>query len=48
VFEDPEALESEVARLQALMERAAARLEFEEAAQHRDRIRYLRERAVLA
>jgi len=48
VFEDPEALEAEVARLQALMERAAGLLEFEEAAGYRDRIRYLRERAVLA
>jgi excinuclease ABC subunit B len=48
VFEDLEALEREVARLDKLMHAAAERFEFEEAAQHRDRIRYLRKKAVLA
>jgi len=48
VFEDLEALEAEVAQLEAEMRRAAERLDFETAAELRDRIRYLRERAVLA
>ena len=48
VFEDPDALEAEVARLDAEMRRAADRLDFEEAAALRDRIRYLRRAAVLA
>jgi excinuclease ABC subunit B len=48
VFESLEALDAEVAGLEERMHRAAERLEFEEAAQLRDRIRYLRERAVLA
>ncbi len=48
VFEDLDALESEVARLEREMLRAAERLEFEQAAALRDRIRYLRERALLA
>jgi excinuclease ABC subunit B len=48
VFESLEALDAEVARLEERMHRAAERLEFEEAAQLRDRIRYLREKAVLA
>ena len=48
VFESLEALDAEVAKLEGRMHRAAEKLEFEEAAQLRDRIRYLRERAVLA
>ena len=48
VFEDAEALEAEIARLDTRMRSAAERLDFEEAAAHRDRIRYLREKAVLA
>ena len=48
LFEDPEALEREVARLEQEMLAHAERLEFEEAAQCRDRIRYLREKAVLS
>ena len=48
LFEDLDALEAEVIRLEGLMRRAADRLDFEEAAQHRDRIRYLREKAVLS
>jgi len=48
VFEDLEALEGEVERLEKEMLRAAELLEFEKAAEYRDRIRYLRERAVLA
>jgi excinuclease ABC subunit B len=48
VFESLEALDAEVARLEERMHRAAEKLDFEEAAQLRDRIRYLRERAVLA
>jgi excinuclease ABC subunit B len=47
LFEDLEALELEIQRLEAEMLAAAERLEFEEAAQCRDRIRYLREQAVL-
>jgi excinuclease UvrABC helicase subunit UvrB len=37
-----------VARLEREMLEAAERLEFEVAAEHRDRIRYLRERAVMS
>jgi excinuclease ABC subunit B len=48
IFDDEAALASELARLEALMRRAADRLDFEEAAGHRDRIKYLREKAVLA
>ncbi len=48
VFEDLERLEAEVAQLEADMRRAAERLEFERAAELRDRIRYLRGKAVLA
>ena len=48
VFEDAAALEREVGRLEREMHEAAERLEFEIAAARRDRIRYLRERAVLA
>jgi len=48
VFEDAEALEAEVARLENAMREAAEAFEFERAAEHRDRIRYLRRKAVLA
>jgi excinuclease ABC subunit B len=48
VFEDLEVLEAEIARLESAMRRAAERLEFEEAAALRDRIKYLREKAILA
>ena len=48
VFEDPEALEKEVARLEKRMLKAAERLDFEEAADYRDRIRYLRKQAVMS
>ncbi len=48
VFEDLVALEAEIARLEKLMLDAAERLEFEEAASHRDRIRFLKQKAVLA
>ena len=48
VFDDLGALESEIARLDKAMRRAADLLDFEEAASHRDRIRYLRVKAVLA
>jgi excinuclease ABC subunit B len=47
VFEDLESLEAEVRRLEKEMLAAAERLEFEEAADKRDRIRWLRERAVV-
>ncbi len=47
VFESLEALDAEVSKLEAAMRRAADRLDFEEAAQLRDRIRYLRGKAVL-
>jgi excinuclease ABC subunit B len=48
VFEDEVALKAELARLETAMHKAADRLDFEEAAGYRDRIRYLREKAVLA
>ena len=48
IFDDLEALEEEVQRLEREMRAAAERLEFEQAAQLRDRIRYLRTRAILA
>jgi excinuclease ABC subunit B len=48
VFENPEALEREVAKLEQRMLEAAERLDFEEAAEHRDRIRYLRQQAVIS
>ncbi len=48
VFEDPERLEREVARLEREMLAAAEALEFERAAACRDQIRYLREKAVLS
>jgi excinuclease ABC subunit B len=48
VFEDLEALDREIGTLETKMTEAADRLDFEEAAQHRDRIRYLREKAILA
>ena len=48
IFESLEALDAEVGRLEERMHRAAETLDFEEAAQLRDRIRYLREKAVLA
>ncbi len=47
LFENLEALEREIGELERRMKEAAERLEFEEAAHYRDRIRYLRERAVL-
>jgi excinuclease ABC subunit B len=47
VVEDLAALEAEVARLEREMHEAAERLEFERAAACRDRIRFLRRRAVL-
>jgi excinuclease ABC subunit B len=48
VVEDLDALAREITRLEHEMSEAAARLEFERAAEHRDRIRFLRQRAVLA
>jgi excinuclease ABC subunit B len=47
IFDDLEALEAEVARLEREMLEAAERLDFELAATRRDRVRYLRERAIL-
>jgi excinuclease ABC subunit B len=47
VFDSPEALEAEVAQLEEQMRKAAERLEFERAAECRDRIQYLRSSAVL-
>jgi excinuclease ABC subunit B len=46
IFDSLEALEREVARLDREMLEAAERLDFEVAATRRDRIRYLREKAV--
>jgi excinuclease ABC subunit B len=48
VFKDPGELEREVASLEREMLEAAGRLDYERAAECRDRMRYLRERAVLA
>ncbi len=48
IFENPEALEAEVKRLEAEMLAAAERLDFEVAAERRDRIRYLRQKAVVS
>jgi excinuclease ABC subunit B len=48
VFEDAAALAVEVRRLEREMLEAAERLEFEVAAERRDRIRYLRTKAVLS
>ena len=48
IYEDPEALEEEVRRLEKEMLAAAERLDFERAASCRDRIRYLRKNAVLS
>jgi excinuclease ABC subunit B len=48
IFEDQEALVAEIARLDRAMRAAADRLDFEEAAAHRDRIRYLEQKGVLA
>jgi excinuclease ABC subunit B len=47
IFEDPDELARELTRLEKSMRKAAERLDFEEAAEHRDRIRYLRERSLL-
>jgi excinuclease ABC subunit B len=48
IFEDRESLIAEIARLSKAMHAAAARLDFESAAAHRDRIRYLETKGVLA
>jgi excinuclease ABC subunit B len=48
IFEDQEALIAEIARLSKAMRAAADRLDFEAAASHRDRIRYLETKGVLA
>jgi excinuclease ABC subunit B len=48
LWEDQESLDAEIARLDKAMKRAAQDLDFEKAAGLRDRIRYLREKAVLA
>jgi excinuclease ABC subunit B len=48
LFEDQEALEAELRKLEREMLEAAERLEFEVAAARRDRLRLLRERAILA
>jgi excinuclease ABC subunit B len=48
IFEDQEALIAEIARLDKAMRAAANRLDFEAAASHRDRIRYLETKGVLA
>jgi len=48
VFEDQEALIAEIARLDKAMRAAADRLDFEAAASHRDRIRYLETKGALA
>jgi excinuclease ABC subunit B len=48
VWEDQASLDAEITRLDKGMKRAAQDLDFERAAELRDRIRYLREKAVLA
>ena len=47
IFEDQEALIAEIARLDKAMRAAADRLDFETAAGHRDRIRYLETKGAL-
>ena len=47
-YGSPEDLEREVKRLEKAMRKAAEKLDFEEAASIRDRIRYLRQQAILA
>jgi excinuclease ABC subunit B len=48
ILDDPEALQNELAQLEREMLHAAERLDFERAAACRDRMRYLREQALLA
>ncbi len=48
IFEDQEALVAEIAKLDKAMRAAALRLDFETAAAHRDRIRYLETKGALA
>jgi excinuclease ABC subunit B len=48
IFEDQEALIAEIARLDKAMRAAADKLDFEAAAAHRDRIRYLETKGALA
>jgi excinuclease ABC subunit B len=48
IFEDQEALIAEISRLDKAMRAAADRLDFEAAAAHRDRIRYLETKGALA
>jgi excinuclease ABC subunit B len=48
IFESLEALDREVAKLEKRMLAAAERLDFEEAVEHRDRIRFLRQQAVIS
>jgi excinuclease ABC subunit B len=47
IFEDQEALIAEISRLDKAMRAAADRLDFETAAGHRDRIRYLETKGAL-
>ncbi len=47
LFEDLDALAEEVERLEKAMKKAADELDFENAAKHRDRIRFLKEKAIL-
>jgi excinuclease ABC subunit B len=47
IFEDQEALIAEIARLDKAMRAAASHLDFEAAASHRDRIRYLESKGAL-
>ena len=46
--DNPDLMEAELQRLDHEMHAAAERLEFEQAAEHRDRMRYLRQQALLA
>ena len=48
IFEDQEALVAEIARLDRAMRAAAEKLDFEEAAALRDRIRFLERKGVFA
>jgi excinuclease ABC subunit B len=48
IFEDQESLIAEIAKLDKAMRAAADRLDFETAASHRDRIRYLETKGALA
>ena len=48
LFEDPAALQGEIEKTRKSMHAAARKLDFERAAEYRDRLRYLQTRALMA